>query len=202
MGSGYGTLRESHPQMSTATAVQAMPRPWERNATENDVQWNCFKRFRDVGCMNGDTPGRRIKTVIAQAERVDYKEMSKWSLEHGWKERATLYDMHLDSISLEATEKNIRDMNKRHIRQARLLQRFAGTEMGKLAAKAEERTHDPVDDAKPADVARIMETGAKLERLSSGESTEHTQTSTGMDLSKLSIEELKTLKLLQEKASA
>lgn len=187
--------------MSTATAAEQAPRPWERNSYESDTQWRCFLRYRNTGSMNGDTPGRRIKKAVADLEGVHPVDLQKWSVEHGWRERATLYDMHLDSISLEATEKNIRDMHKRHIREARLLQRFAGTEMGKLAAKAEERTHDAVDDAKPGDVARIMETGVKLERLSSGEATDHTQTSGGMDLTKLNVDELKLLKELHQKAS-
>lgn len=188
--------------MSTATAAEQVPRPWERNSTESDVQWRCFLRYRNTGSMNGDTPGRRIKKSVADLEGVHPVDLQKWSAEHGWRERATLYDMHLDSISLEATEKNIKDMHKRHIRSARLLQRFANTEMGKLAVKAEERTHDPVDDAKPGDVARILDTGVKLERLSSGEATERTENSDGLNLSKLTVDELKLLKQLKEKASA
>ena len=168
---------------------------------ETDTQWRCFLRYRNTGCMNGQTPGRRIKKVVAELEGVEYTDMTKWSVEHGWRERATLYDMHLDRLAQDLTEQNIRDMHKRHARSARLLQRFANTEIGKLAVKAEERTHDPVDDAKPADVARIMETGVKLERLSSGEATERTENSDGLDLSKLDVEELKELKRLKEKAS-
>ncbi len=188
--------------MSTAAQAEHAPRPWERNSTESDVQWRCFLRYRNTGCMNGDTPGRRVKKAVADLEGVHPVDLQKWSAEHGWRERATLYDMHLDSLALETTEKTIREMNKRHARSAMMLQRFAGTEIGKLAAKAEERTHDPVDDAKPADVSRIMETGIKLERLSRGEATERTENSDGLDLSKLNVEELKLLKALKEKASA
>ena len=188
--------------MSTAASAEHAPRPWERNATESDVHWRCFLRYRNTGSMNGDTPGRRVKKNVAELEGVDQRDLARWSAEHSWRERATLYDMHLDSLALELTEKNIRAMHARHARSARLLQRFAGTEIGKLAAKAEERTHDPVDDAKPADVARIMDTGIKLERLASGEATERTEHSDGLDLSKLDVEELKMLKRLKEKASA
>lgn len=188
--------------MSPAANAEQVPRPWERNSTESDVQWRCFLRYRNTGSMNGDTPGRRIKKVVAELEGVHPVDLQKWSAEHGWRERCTLYDMHLDSISLELTERNIRDMHKRHARSARLLQRFANTEIGKLAVKAEEREFDPVDDAKPGDVARIMDTGIKLERLSSGEATERTENTDGLDLSKLDVEELKELKRLKEKASA
>ena len=187
--------------MSTATAAEQAPRPWERRHTDSAQMWQAFVLYRDMGTMHGERPGRRSLQLVAEQVGLSKSQLGNWSAEHGWRERCTLYDMHLDSISLEATEKNVRDMNKRHIRSARLLQRFAGTEMGKYATKAEERMHDPVDDAKPADVARIMETGVKLERLSAGESTEHTHNSGGMDLKKLTIEELKVLKALQEKAS-
>ncbi|KKN75961.1 hypothetical protein LCGC14_0375180 [marine sediment metagenome] len=188
--------------MSTAAEAEHAPRPWERRPTDTDQMWDGFVRYRDMGSMFGERPGRRSLRLVAEAAGIQLSQAAVWSTEHGWKERCTLYDMHLDSLALETTEKTIREMNKRHARSAMMLQRFAGTEIGKLAAKAEERTHDPVDDAKPADVSRIMETGIKLERLSRGEATERTENSDGLDLSKLDVEELKELKRLKEKASA
>lgn len=179
-----------------------MPRkaraPWEKRPEETEPAWSAFQAYRETGSHIGETPGRRSVRGVCKRLGGSLKVWYEWSRVHKWKGRARAYDAHLDRVALESTEKAIREMHRRHVKLSLRLQDIAGVELAKLADEARAKAKR-LGDLRPVELARIAETGVKLERLTRGESTENVAGS-GLDLSKLSLTELKTLKALREKA--
>jgi len=129
--------------------------------------------------------------------RPSLSALRLWCRDLKWRARAAAYDRHLDRVALDTTEKTIREMHRRHVKLAMKLQDVAGIELEKLAARAREASRQ-VKSVSTAELSRFAEMGVKLERLARGESTETVEGR--LDLSRLSLEELKTLKALRDKA--
>jgi len=176
-----------------------MPRPWERRASEPDAHWLAFVKYREMGTVLGATPGKRMMSKLAKEPGTpSSKTLTKWARQWEWKARAHAYDRYLDRAALDTTERTLRQMKKRHVKLAMRLQTLATLELEKMVTQAEKAGRMP--DFKSSEVTKALVEGVKLERLSRGESTEHIEGK--LDLKKLSLAELKTLKSLTSKAKA
>lgn len=128
------------------------PEPWERQIGETSKAWEAFRTYRDIG------PGRSIAKAgeILGKNRVT---LEQWSSKNSWVKRAAAWDDEQDRIARQEQVKAIKDMRKRHADLA--------TAMLVKAAKALQRIPD--DEVKAGDVSRMVETAAKLERISRGD---------------------------------
>ena len=134
--------------MSKATLP---PEPWERQKGENSKRFEAFQRFRDM-------PNRSISQVARDLSK-SRQLIQRWAGEQNWHERVAAWDAEQDRIARQAQVDEIKKMRKRHsdLANAMLVK----------AARALQRI--PEDEIKAGDVSRMVETAAKLERISRGD---------------------------------
>lgn len=143
------------------------PEPWERQPGEGPQAFACFAAYRDSGAG-----GRRrsIKTTAESLTKRDgrpysYGTLRYWSQKYGWKARADAFDREMDREAQDELRRGRTAMLKSHVGIARA-----------MLAKAS-RALEGIPDAEitAQDVARLVDTASKLERISRGEATERTE---------------------------
>lgn len=119
--------------------------------------------YRDMGTERSI---RKVAQHLSKSSTL----IKDWSAKHGWVERVAAYDSYIDQETRKKREKDIIEMKDRH----------AGLATAMLAKAAKGLLKIKDEHIKPQDVARMIEVGSKLERLSRGESTENIE-ATGKD---------------------
>ncbi len=176
--------------------VGAMTLPYSKKKDESPEAFEAFAAYRDSGT------GRSIRAVgesLGKSEAL----MSRWSSRHKWVKRAHAFDAERDRrqrlVDLGEADK----MRRRHIRIALDLQDLGISELGKMLAEAKrlKKKRGSLDDAF---ILKALEAGTKLERLNRGEPGEIVETHGGetVDLSGLSLNELKALRTMRSKVRA
>ena len=135
-----------------------LPEPWERQPKESDVAFEAFVTYRDMG-------PERSHAKVAQKIGKNKGLISRWSRIHGWTARIEAWTDEKDRKTREELIKGITDMRKNHVGIAE--------QMLVKALKALQKI--PVEEMTMQDIARAVDVGAKLERLSRGEATERTE---------------------------
>lgn len=135
--------------MSKATIP---PEPWERQKGETSRAYEAFAAYRDMG-------PDRSQRKLGQKLSKNTATIAGWSTKYEWVKRVAAWDAEQDRIARQAQIDEIKRMRKRHADLA--------TAMLVKAAKALQRL--PEDDIKAGDVSRMVETAAKLERISRGD---------------------------------
>lgn len=128
-----------------------LPEPWERQKGESLKAFEAFATYRDMDQRSLSKVGRTLGKSKALMER--------WSSAHEWQKRVAAWDAEQDRISRQAQIEAIKKMRKEHAALANA--------MLVKAAKALKRI--PEDDIKASDLSRLVEVGAKLERISRGD---------------------------------
>lgn len=159
-----------------------------------------IKKTTTETVMDGTVPyEKRSLRKTAEALGMNKRTIANQSAKWDWVRRCEAYDAHVDRMNREANEAAIRKMKQEHALLAQ-----------KMIRKATRRLLTmPDDEISAAELARIVDVGVKVERLSRGESTENQAvTHTGevevkrdapLDLSVLSNEELDQFERLLEK---
>lgn len=129
------------------------PEPWERQKGETSRAYEAFCTYRDMGAS-------RSINKTAQKLSKNRTTIAEWSARNDWVKRVAAWDMEQDRIARQAQTDEIKKMRKRHADLANA--------MLVKAAKALQRI--PEDEIKAGDVSRMVETAAKLERISRGDS--------------------------------
>jgi len=113
--------------------------------------------------------GKRSLATVCKTLGKAMSSVAKWSKEDNWQARIEAYDRYLDAQATARRIEGIADMNKRHIDVAE-----------KILEKAADglKYIDP-EDIRPSDVAKLVDTAAKLERLARGDATEVVETREG-----------------------
>lgn len=165
------------------------PSPWDKLDAETDDAWGAFRNYRD------QLPPRRLK----QCSIMRLEVLSRWYNQYNWHDRVTAYDRHLDKIRRDEREAIIKtDEKERAGRQLALLagvQDLLDRELEKLLADS--NATEAWGLLKVGEWNTLLESKIKLERLIHGESTEKTEVT--VDFSKLTIDELRTLRALEKK---
>lgn len=170
--------------------------PWARQPCDTDLSWALFQAY-----ISQPNP-RRLIDLVNQAlgMGVSWARLQEMVWEDAWVLRASLWDERLDRIRAETieqvTREDARARAERHGALARKLQELGEKELDKLLAVARRPDGMPGLIA-PRDLIRAVTLGIRTERLALGESTE--KVDSGPDLSKLSVEELRELRKLQER---
>lgn len=163
------------------------PDLWERQPGESGKSYDKFCVYRDMGTY-------RSLRKAAKELGVTRQTLEQLSVRYDWSARALAYDEEMERVARAENEKRIRQMRENHARIAVQLTAKAARGLMNL----DERT------LAAADIARLIEVGVKIERLSRGESTENTAVSQGFqghfmpDMSQLTTEELKRLAALSD----
>lgn len=178
------------------------PKPWERQEGEPAAGYRLYTLYRD---MQGRSIGKLTKLMGRKSTRAMEKQSSKWE----WVRRAEAWDAELDLQLRQRESTEIEGMHRRHIQLALGAQTAVGKELRALVNKVEHAAkdadaagksfHDPVLSVN--ELIRLADHGINLERLTRGEPGVIAQTKGQVDLSGLSVEELRMLKKLRAKAS-
>lgn len=169
---------------------------WTRQPCDTEPRWRAFQVYRDM-----DLPRslKRVSAAVGTSQRI----IEKWSAEDGWLARVFEYDRWIDRIRvdvmLDVMNEDARERGARHVTLLRTMQDAAA-----LAARAwlAKFANDPqaATEWSPNEIARMVKTAITLERLVHGESTENVDNKHGFDLSRLTIDEIETMRALEAKA--
>lgn len=172
-----------------------LDRPWVRQPFDTDLSWALFQEFLALA-----SPRRIVDLSRRPGIGLTQWQLGELSRSDGWRERAIAWDEHLDDLRVTTIESIVReDAKTRAERQGRAgkkLQRLGELEIDKLI-KILERADEMHGTITLRDAIRAIGVGVRVERLALGDSTEKIET--GPDLSKLTVEELRQIQVLQEK---
>lgn len=143
------------------------PALWERQPGEGSQAFKVFAAYRDSGI---DGKRRSLQKTAEKLTKRDGKPYSvgtlkEWSRKHNWQMRVDAFDREMDRQVLEELRKGRTAMLKNHVGIAQAI----------LAKALKAMQRIPDDKLTAQDVARIVETASKLERISRGEVTERTE---------------------------
>lgn len=166
-----------------------------------DAAGNVKKTMTET-VMDGTVPYvKRSLRKTAEALGMNKRTIANQSTKWDWVRRCEAYDAYVDRMNREANEAAIRKMKQEHALLAQQMIRKATRRLLSL----------PEEEISAAELARMVDVGVKVERLSRGESTENQAvTHTGevevkreapLDLSGLTNEELDQFEQLLEKVS-
>ncbi len=174
-----------------------LEKPWVRQPCDTDLSWVLFQEF-----LSAPIPRRLADLARKNSCPMTWHQLESVAFEDGWKGRAAAWDQHLDNLRTETIEKVVReDAQQRAERQGRAgkkLQRLGEIEIDKLIT-ALERPGEAHGLITVRDAIRAIGIGVRVERLALGDSTDKIET--GPDLSKLSVDDLRKLREIQEKTN-
>jgi hypothetical protein len=163
---------------------------WLRQPTDaNDTAWRAFEVFRD--CMADARIGAR--RAIAEQFGVSYLIVCRWSSRYKWTLRAREFDSWRDQETCKIDLKDRRRIVKRQRETASALLELVQIELNRRITVA--RRPNALCTMRDRDLARVAEIAVRIQRLVTGKPTERVE-----NLQHLTLQELKDLKALQEKA--
>jgi hypothetical protein len=170
-------------------------RPETKQKDEGAEAFEAFAKYRDMGVA-------RSTAAVGRELGKSKALMDRWSSAHNWVKRAHSYDLDLDRRKRLGDLRAVETMRKRQTTIALRVQALAMTEIEKMLNEALSKSERGELDAK--EVAKLLELGTKLERLNRGEPGEivQNQVEGGLDLSGLSSQELRELRLMRAKLRA
>lgn len=167
------------------------PLPWERQSVETDDAWRAFKAFRDA------RPPRRQRSVVGFSTNT----ICQWYNDFNWPGRCSAYDAHMEKIAQGERESILRqaasEVSAEHMAMIQTARHLAQLELDKLLDASNQCETNLL---RPGEVIKLSEAVVKLDRLVRGESTESVEHN--VDLSRLSIDELRTMRELTKKAES
>ena len=169
------------------------PKPWARQPDESEENWLAFRAYRDAG---------RDRSLAIAGECVGRKgnALKHISRRHKWVERAAAWDAVELRIKRDRVINKLKKVREEHAKASAAMREFGAQELALMRELNEGKGRNCLS---AMDAMRLIETGIKLERLSLDEPdtiTETRERGTPLDLSNLSVKELRQLKHLQEKA--
>jgi hypothetical protein len=138
---------------------------WERQPDESAKAFDAFAAYRDQGAR------RSIRTV-AHTVGKSATLIARWSKRHDWQVRVATFDSRVDdvkvAVQIAEIEDDAREMARRHINQAKLIQQRA-LEILRIDPTRRGETLK----LSTIDAMRGLEIAQRLERLATGQSTEN-----------------------------
>ena len=135
---------------------------WEQRDGESSKAFEAFRVYRDMGASRGQ---RAVAEQLNKAE----SQISTWSSDWNWVERAMAYDRHLDDVRRAENAEAIRAMAERHAAQAQLMQGTAVDDLRKIRAQQGLEENEQNLLLAPEVALRMLDVGMKHERLARGE---------------------------------
>ena len=162
--------------------------PWDRLPGESSKAYHHFCLYRDMALARSLRQMANVSGCTSQR-----RQLNRWSTRWRWVERCGQYDDYLEHQARLQTEKERREMHKRHAKMGMLAQTFAVRKLEKMASRIEQDE----ERVSPGEVARILEIGVKVERLARGEPTDSHEVS-GPSGGPLKLDLMETLKRIDE----
>lgn len=179
--------------------------PWERQPCDDALSWDLFQGYLALPCP---------RVIASLAKRpgcpIPAASIQDIARRNWWERRAELWDVHLSEIRITTVERvtgeDAEARARRHAGIARRALRVVERQLTAIESVQEKAPDLPLGaDYLPAAVmARLLHWGVLVERLACGDSTERTEATVinhGPDpLANLTVEELRALRGLQDKA--
>lgn len=127
--------------------------PWEKQPKETDKQFEAFQIFRDM------PQSTRTRTKVAEQLQKSIQLIYRWSKRNNWKERVQAWDRETDRKERQKRLDEIIKMRAKHADIAVVM----------LVKGLKALKEIPEDEIKVSDAIKMLETGAKLERISRGD---------------------------------
>lgn len=165
--------------------------PWHKQHQDTEESWVAFQYFRDMRAP-------RSLYIAPNNIRLPHEKVRRWYNEHDWKARVDAFDNHLADVRQAEVEALIKqsanEVTAEHMATLSRARELCAREVQKWLDMSRD---SEVTALRPRELTSLLETVIKYDRLLRDQTTEKTETS--LDLSKLSIEELKTLETLHRK---
>lgn len=138
---------------------------YERQPGESESAWRAFIVYRDLG------QDRSLKkTAEAMGRKPGYvKFLEDCSSKYKWHGRVFEWDRVVDDARREQVLSEVLKMRERHVRLAVALLNLSGVELDKWVEFAKEAANKKSRMLSVQDIARLIEVGTRLERMSRGE---------------------------------
>jgi hypothetical protein len=179
--------------------------PWDRQPCDSPQSWAAFRLFLTAA------PPRSLRGVALDLAGVSLATVERWADECMWSPRAACHDAArsapavssagpVASPTLAPPSPAAAPALPSPAEQRALLADMIALckeEIAKFVATS--RQSDMPGLLRPGEIARLTEVAIKFDRLLRGESTENVATAATVDLSALSLEELRALRVIQQK---
>lgn len=169
--------------------------PWDRREDEDDEAFLWWQAYRDA------LPPRRlerVRTAVPGKVAPTLQTLLGWYNAHAWRERAGLWDAHLDQIRQKERESIIgqgaKELAARDMALINEASELVSRELDKMLRTS---MQSEAETLKPSELNKLLENVIKLGRLQRGETTEKVETS--FEPSNLTDEEIKKLYELKAK---
>jgi len=170
--------------------------PWDRQPFDTDETFKWFVAYRDA------KPPRSLSRIKVPGTVTPMLQTKlQWYNDGHWRDRAVAWDEHCDALRQEERQETLRIGARAAAEKEALLADtaldLALNEVDKIHSTSIEGPME-LDPRRVAATMATAERAVKVSRLVRGEATE--KVDTGPDYSALSVEELRQLKALRDKA--
>lgn len=168
---------------------------YERRSNESEPAFAAFVVYRDLR-------DERSHVKVADMVGKNSHLISRWSKRHSWRTRVHEFDLENDRRKRLSDRREIDLMRRRQTKIAVDLQDLGSSELKRLKGRAERAKKANIVD--PGLILKLIDLGTRLERLNRGEPGEiiEQHIDSGVDLSGLSVDELKALREIRTKLRA
>lgn len=173
--------------------------PWERQPRESDQAWALFKVWRDMAYPNGLGEGYVVRTLpdMARLGGWDLAQLRRIAQSFDWANRAAQYDRTIDTHKTEANLDALPKVLEDHRKILQDMRNLVADQLGKWLTVC---VASDAPQVKIRDLKSIIDSVVKLDRLTLGESTEIVKLDGAWDLSGLTLDQLRALKEVAQKA--
>lgn len=178
------------------TKTQLPPAPYERQPKESSAAYAAFVAYRDL---------HPIERSYSRVEAELGADVREWARVTDWASRASAWDDHRDTVVRASELTALAEMRSQQLDILRTGHAIVVDQIELLGQAAIDaintETGERVNLIGPTEIRQWIDSMIKLKALFAGEPTEiqKVHSNEELDLSKLSIDELKVLKSLQKK---
>lgn len=122
--------------------------PWERQKGESSQAFEAFSLYLEMG-------EERSQQAVGKKLSKSRTLISRWSSQWNWVERVRAYTNEMKRLEYEEAQKGIKEMRKRQIQTAMLMQKKALKALDKMK----------IEDMSPKDIREYIKTATELERI-------------------------------------
>lgn len=153
-------MTKSAPKLTLPPEDLPTPEPWEQQPGESNKAYGAFVQYRDMPPLQ-----RSIRGLARQLDKT-VTHIGRWSSDNKWTERCARYDRWLAAIAVDEAESAKREMVRRHADIGLAMVRRAAQAL--IGDEANGVTALDLSKLKAVDIARLIDVGVKVERLSRG----------------------------------
>jgi hypothetical protein len=173
-----------------------LDQPWNRQPCDTEARWRAFLAYRD------QPSPRSLRGASEALDGYDERTLRRYADADAWFERCAAFDRYLDEARVEAVvdvlAESARDTAARH---AKIAQDAAQAARSVVDGWLERLARgERLDGWSPNDVRGMLKDMITLERLVRGEATERVHHGVEFDLSRLSLDEIETMRAIEAKA--